>query len=152
MNKRINSKGFTLIEMMFVLTIVSILIIIALPMYQGYRVRAMISEGKGFMPSIKTSVLDTYLSNGSWPANNASAGMSVKTDYHTRYVTSIEVSALEDNAGAEVTITYDATEIPALGENNTLIYRVVQAVDGHFIWDCLGGSMDAFYRGGDCQE
>lgn len=152
MNRTANNKGFTLVEMMFTLTILSILIIVALPVYQGYRVRAMISEGKGFMPSIKTSVLDTYLSNGTWPTNNGEAGMSAKDDYNTRYVDSIEVSALESGNGAEVTITYDANEILSLGENNTLIYRVVQGAEGQFVWDCLGGSLDSFYRGGDCRE
>lgn len=146
------TRGFTLLELMFGMTIISILLVIALPIYQGYRIRAKISEGKGLMPPIRTSVTDAYYSKGTFPANNAEAGMSAAGDYRSRYIDSIELAPLAGDGGVEITITYNSTAIGGIDGDNTLVYRGVKAADGSIAWDCLGGTLADIYRGNECRE
>jgi len=54
-----DSKGFTLIELMIVAAIVSILVAIALPMYQNYVVRSRISEALLLLSDAKIAVTES---------------------------------------------------------------------------------------------
>jgi type IV pilus assembly protein PilA len=69
-------KGFTLIELMIVVTIVGILAAIALPAYQDYVVRAKMSETEAAIAACKTSVAEYLSVKASLPANNTAAGCS----------------------------------------------------------------------------
>jgi type IV pilus assembly protein PilA len=54
------AKGFTLIELMIVVVVIGILAAIAIPQYQDYVIRAMISEGLVLASAAKTAVAETY--------------------------------------------------------------------------------------------
>lgn len=53
-----NSKGFTLIELMIVVAILAILAALALPAYQDYTVRARVAEALVGMSSYKALVVE----------------------------------------------------------------------------------------------
>ena len=66
-----SEAGFTVIELMIVVTIVSILAVIAMPAYVEYATRSKVSEAMGFMGEAKTSVSERfYTNNQQWPVNN----------------------------------------------------------------------------------
>ena len=67
-------RGFSLFELLIAMSIVSILAVIAVPMYLNYDVRAKITEGLSFAQPIKSLVTDYYLSKDNWPDSNATAG------------------------------------------------------------------------------
>lgn len=54
-----HQKGFTLIELMIVIAIISILLAIALPSYQDYTIRAKVTESLSLMASAKLAIEDT---------------------------------------------------------------------------------------------
>jgi len=87
--KRLNS-GFTLIELMIVVAIIGILAAVAIPQYQNYVARAQVSEGLSLASGAKTAIAEYFNTNGTFPADNATAGLSDPEDISGKYVFSVE--------------------------------------------------------------
>ena len=96
-------KGFTLIELMIVVAIIGILAAIALPAYQDYTIRSKVTEGLSLVAAAKTAVAESYASNGTYPADNDTAGLAKATEIKGKYVTSVTV------ANGVITIVYQNT-------------------------------------------
>src|ERR1041384_6796674 len=60
-------KGFTLIELMIVVSIIGILAAIAIPAYQDYTIRSQVTEGLNLAASVKAEVSEYYAQYGAWP-------------------------------------------------------------------------------------
>jgi type IV pilus assembly protein PilA len=86
-------RGFTIIELMIVVTIVGIMSAIAIPSYQGYVTRAKISEGLTMSQPVKTAIADYFSLNGSFPPDNATLGLDAPALIRGQYVQSVEVRA-----------------------------------------------------------
>ena len=134
-------KGFTLIELMIVVAIIGILAAIALPAYQDYTKRTHVSEGLTLAGGAKSAVAEYYSSEGTWPADNATAGLADATDITGNAVTQVEVAA-----SGLITITYNAKV-----EDNTTIEVQGTASDGGVAWSCTGGDVNSRYRPSRCR-
>ena len=137
-------RGFTLVELMVVVAILSIILMIAIPAYLDYAIRTQVSEGMSIFPTVKQNVVETYFTNGGvWPTSNEEAGMLMAGSYQTDYVESISIGT---RAGS-VVIDFD---IPDLGGRDTIIYVPI-AADGGIEWRCNRGSVLPRFRPPVCR-
>jgi type IV pilus assembly protein PilA len=70
------SGGFTLIELMLVISIIAILVALAVPAYQEYSTRAKVTECMVGAAPAKLAVSEYMSTVGSWPPDMDSAALS----------------------------------------------------------------------------
>ncbi len=135
--------GLTLIELMTVVAVVSVLVAVAVPAYQGYQVRSKIAEAITMADPILQAVAAYYMaSDASWPGNNEEAGLDVPVEYQTGYVADIEVQP-----DGFVVVTLD---IEGIAPGTTIEWEGLAAY-GNVEWDCSGGTLSAEYRPAECR-
>jgi type IV pilus assembly protein PilA len=113
-------QGFTLIELMIVVAIIGILAAIAIPAYQDYTIRAKVTEGLNLADSAKTAVAESFQSGGA-TGLTAAANSWNSSFTSTKYVSNIAVASAAGAGQGVITVTYNATQIPQLGANNTIV-------------------------------
>lgn len=138
-------KGFTLIELMIVIAIVGILAAVALPAYQDYTARAQMSEALTLAEGQKTAVVEYYSDKGTFPKNNASAGIASASEITGKYVAKVEVS------GATITSTMKTQGVNKDISGATLILEGKQN-SGSFEWTCKAGSVKAKFLPSICRQ
>ena len=89
--RRRRSGGFTLIELMLVVTIIGVLANIALPAYQEYVIRSRMTEAFTLAEPAQKAVSDYYDRWGRLPADNASAGVHPPEAWRGRLVKSVRI-------------------------------------------------------------
>ncbi len=68
-SKRIREAGFTLLELLVVIGIISILASIAIMQYQTYRVQAFDAASKSDLKNAMAAIENYFVKNNSYPAN-----------------------------------------------------------------------------------
>ena len=87
---RAKSSGFTLIELMIVIAVISILTSLVLPVVQNYSLRAKVSEALMVMSACRTSVSDVFMTQAVTTGANAwGCGENSTT---TKYVASLNTT------------------------------------------------------------
>jgi type IV pilus assembly protein PilA len=132
--RRKKQSGFTIIELMMVIAIVSILATIALAAYSNFMIRSKVAEGLGFASEAKTAVTSYYSGNNALPMDNGEAGLSAPTSYNRfDYLSRLEVNEnATDPSNGIISVTI---KIPGLGTDNKL-ELVPTTIDGLLIWSC----------------
>lgn len=125
-------RGFTIIELMIVVTIIGIISAIAIPIYQNYVTRAKVVEALQIVRPVQTAVSDRYAASGQWPADNAAANLAPAAELKGRYVRSMEVAAgavivtFGDPALADRTVTFTPT-----GTDSAPIWTCTSTLPSH---------------------
>jgi type IV pilus assembly protein PilA len=124
-------EGFTLVELMIVVTIVGILSALAVPAYQDYTIRARVSEAASLSAPAKTAI-DMAYSEGRIPGSMPSAaslGLAASGSYRSKYVQSITT-----NAAAVISVQLSSE--PTLGAASGGIVSFSPTVQGgNLQWD-----------------
>lgn len=138
-------NGFTLLELLLIITVLSVLAIIAIPYYQDYTTKAKITEGVAQVGPFRSMITEYYLVQLAFPSDNSQLG--VQTAPTTPVVQSVAVGS--SPSPGSVIVTFKTSALPALGNQNTLVY--VPSITGNNItWECRGGTMLRKYRPHSC--
>lgn len=149
-------SGFTIVEMMIVIAVVSVLALVALPVYLDYAIRSKVSEALVFMSEAKTSVSDAYYTNHTMPINNTEAGLRDPNNYDAYdYLRKIEVGAAGD-PGVTQDGTITATlKLPGTTSDGKQLQLVPVPGDGEVGWMCRPhptNGMETNRIPGDCRN
>lgn len=136
-----HAAGLTIIELMIVIAIVSIITVIAIPVYQQYTARAKVAEGMSLAAPLKSKIAEYYQTNSEWPTDNASAGAPPPSAYETDFVDQIAVS--QNAQDGTITITFKTSGIKELtSSTNVLIYTPsIHASSMTVTWECDSGTV-----------
>lgn len=85
-------RGFTLLELMFVVAIIGILAAMAIPQYQTYMIRAKLAEGFAQASLPVKAVADYYSFHGRFPMDNAAAALPAPERFGGEYLQRLEVA------------------------------------------------------------
>lgn len=132
-------KGFTVIELVIIVVIISILATIAIPAYQNYVIRGRVAEALSYGSHAKVAVTEYYQTQGTFPTNNTQAGLSSGT------LTASNVSAVLISQGGIITIT---TSIRNATGTLTL---TPTATSSGINWSCEALSLDSKYLPSSCR-
>lgn len=152
-------KGFTLVELMVVVSVVSVLASFALPFFQNYARRARVIEGLTIADGLKMQILESYAAKGVWPTNNSAAGLVSSTDLSGNAVTSITVAGPTPivNSVGSIVINFNG-KIGGTGANKLVLsaqYTGIAGQTGVMQWDCssdAGTNIPEKYLPPECRK
>lgn len=125
-----NKDGFTLIELMVVISIIGILAAIAVPQFSAYRAKAYHAEGMSLVLPVIHNVADYYGHRGIFPLNNKDCGVAEPSQLRGKYVQSISV------ANGRITILFNDCEESIRGDTITLTPDVLhENPSGIIVWN-----------------
>lgn len=141
-----SKKGFTLIELMIVITIIGVLAAIASPAYQDYSTRTKVTETILAVYNCRTAVVDTVQLS---PKIDVSTELPNACKFQaTKYVKSGVV-----NANGLVTVKADETNLPQLdATTNTLTLLPIQTGTTPLVGTTDGGKTIAGWRCGSTAD
>lgn len=144
-------KGFTLIELMIVIAIVGVLAVVALPAYQDYTARAQMSEALTLAEGQKSAVVEYYSDKGTFPSDNAAAGIAAANEIKGKYVASVTVAAVTGTTPkATITATMNSTGVNKDIAGKTLVLEGSQNA-GSFDWTCKRGTVEDKFLPSSCR-
>ena len=134
--------GFTIVELMITVAIVSILAVIALPVYQDYVTRTQVAEGVGFVASAKTNISERYYTLKTFPTDNTTAGLSDPNSYREYdFIRRLEVGTIPQAGTIKVTF-----RLPGSASDNKSLIFIPGTQTRLVTWTCRPADTDGIRR------
>jgi type IV pilus assembly protein PilA len=137
-------RGFNLIELMVVITIIALLTALAIPAYQNYTIRTKLGEVFTLASAAKTNVTAFYQEIGQWPDDNAQAGLDEPEALKGHYVAAIRVD------GPQISVVLGDNLSEALS-GKTVVFLAEANAAGQVLWGCEGKEIEGKYLPSDCR-
>jgi len=132
--QRRSSGGFTLIELMIVISVVAILVALAVPAYQEYNIRAKVTECMVGAAPAKLAVSEFMSTVGDWPADMDVAALS--SNGVSKYCSGF--AAYDPNVGSFQIDVNETAIFPGLGQLQPQLTPTVTSVTT-IAWRCSRG-------------
>lgn len=130
-----NQKGFSIIELLIVVAIIAILILVALPQYKKYIIRAQVSEGLSLAAGPKTELGVLHAEFGEFPVTITVSGGKGKY---------ISTSTVTRDSATKATIEYTFSKTSPNTANAEIDGQKLQVIgeirDGAVVWSCKEGA------------
>ena len=136
-------SGFTLIELMIVVTIIGVLASIAVPVYRDYTIRTRVSETVSVFAPVKAEIGLFYSERGSLPVALTSMPRIANTfaSYKGEYVSFLEIVS----RSVEVTLKNDPRLGPAFpggASSGQVIFEPVTSSGATIRWRVFGNLIE----------
>ena len=132
-------SGFTLIELMIVVTIIGVLASIAVPVYRDYTIRVRVSEAASVFAPVKADISLFYSENGTLPVDLTALDRIANNpaSFEGEYVDSLYVGG-----GTPGQTVIKMKHDPRLGDadSNEIIWVPQTATGGTLRWIISSGS------------
>lgn len=140
------NAGFTLIELMIVIAIVSVLTIIAVPAYHNYIARSQVTEIFTLLEGMKTAIADTYQSTADiTDADNGTGMIPLANEVSGKWVDNVVINdgviAARLSANASALVANGVVQISPITHQ------------GSMEWTCSAGTtVDTRYLPRACRD
>jgi type IV pilus assembly protein PilA len=138
-------QGFTLIELMIVVSIIGILASVAIPLYTNYLIRAQVTEGLDLSSGARIAAEEYFVNRGVFATTNASVGLPAANTISGNYVTQVQLIV-----GGDVQVTFGNEVHPDI---NGATISITPATNGGSVsWTCDRGAIPNKYVPSACRS
>ena len=141
-------SGFTLIELMIVVTIIGVLASIAVPVYRDYTIRTRVGETASIFSPIKAEISLHWSENGVLPANLAAMERVAQGvgSFQGEYVSTLTVTTGVTTITLKTNSSLGPTPANGGASTGTIIFTPTIVTGGSTIRWGVSGSVPAKYR------